>query len=364
MLLTWGMRLLCLLLAAVSASAAEMDINAPGFWSKTYSIPRAYCERRIALDSPSVENLVKSAAPCKFSIQNGGVRSDCRVTRKESDRIVGKLRRLGTLTAYEQNCNSPADYPELYYKRDNLRREREETPFTGAPAINGLLEAQLSTLEQLISAHETALQTLLTITITGAQFTPSDGVAFVLTYPSGGRDEKSRYYRVAKIAHRIGSPERPSAEDWARRSLSACQQIEPITVVFGMSGGPEDARRLAAARSLGETYVDPGCGLLSDPGLASAIFSTRPETEIRKILMGLPGVRAWRVGAPGGSPGSVPDDRRYVLLSAERVAKREVLARAPHIRSLVAAEMARVSDNAQRLWELRKGRLLLIRFEP
>ena len=129
------MRLLCLLLAAVSASAAEMDINAPGFWSKTYSIPRAYCERRIALDSPSVENLVKSAAPCKFSIQNGGVRSDCRVTRKESDRIVGKLRRLGTLTAYEQNCNSPADYPELYYKRDNLRREREETPFTGAPAI-------------------------------------------------------------------------------------------------------------------------------------------------------------------------------------------------------------------------------------
>jgi hypothetical protein len=354
------MRPLCLILIAASAFAGDIDINASGFWSKSYAIPHTYCERRIAVAAPRLEKLIEASSPCKFLTQDGVARSDCRLSREESDRVVAGLRHLGTLTGYSQNCDPPPDYPELNYKRVNLRREWAELKLSSAavPAISGLMDAQLATLDQIIAAHEAALTAILTIVLTAPE----------AAAPTGDGDAQftpHRAWGVAKKAHKRGFPPETvtPAQAWSRRSRQACEQIDSIVVEYERTGGPDSSRLLKAALRLGSPFTDPVCGRLGDSALTAAIFSTKPETEIRKILMSLPGLRAWRAVTPHDD-GFVPDDRRFDLLSSELSAQRALLERAPHIRGLVRAEIGRVQENAERLHRLRKGRLLLIRLVP
>lgn len=367
------MRLLCLILA-VSASAADIDINAPGFWTKTYSIPRSYCERSISLASPRMEKLIKASAPCDFQIQDGQARSQCRLSREDSDRIVAALRRAGTLTAYSQNCDPPPAYAELTYKRDNLRREWAEIKLSSAeaPAISGLMAAQFATLDQLISANQTALETALTILISTSEAVTPSVAGF---FPKG---EMKRAHKAAARTARYAIDGPPGASRfiinpsgevmtpavaWARRPRAACEQIDSIVVEYQETERSEDAVRLKTALRLGKPYTDAECPRLNGLTFAAVVFSTRREEEIRKSLMNLPGLRSWRAWSPA-SDDSVPDDRRFDMLSSELAARRTELERAPHIQSLVGAEIQRVRENAGKLHRLRGGRLLLIRFVP
>lgn len=351
------MRQLFLFLVAASASAAGIDISAPGFWNKSYAIPHTYCERHIRVEAERPEKLVEAAAPCAFSVIGGGLISDCTLSREESDRVVAELRRLGTLLEYSQNCGPAPAYEELYYKRDNLRREWAELGLSSAaaPAIGGLLEAQFSTLDQLIAAREAALQAVMSIVLSGPE-AAADGD----TAPYAGRFRRAS---SIKVAHKIGDRRAlaPQARSWARRTSPVCEQLDAIIVEYETADSPEDSHRIDAARRLGEAYTDPDCARLRDAALTAAIFSTRPDTEIRRRLMGLPGLRSWRVDARSGGGNLVPDDRRFDDLSAERSALSGALSRAPHVLGLVDAEIERVRANAERLRRLRKGRLLLIR---
>ena len=372
-LLTWGMRLLFLILAAVTASAAEIDINAPGFWSKSYSIPGTYCDRRIALLARRPEKLVKASAPCEFRVQDGQAFSYCRLPREQSDRIVASLRKLGTLTGYSQSCDPAPEYPELTYKRDNLRREWDEVKLSSAeaPAISGLMAAQLATLDQLISAHQAALETSLTIRISTSEAETPPGAGIYLR-PGAHRAHKvvmrtSRYVVDAPLPARFsngGSAEpRTPSETWARRARPACEQLESIYVDYEKTGGPDDARLVKAALRLGSAYADPTCPRSTESAFAAAVLTSRPEREIRRTLMSFPGLRSWR-SSPAGEDAVISDDRRFEMLSSELAAQRTLLERAPHMRSLVAAEIERVRENAERLRQLRGKRLLLIRFAP
>jgi hypothetical protein len=366
------MRLLCLVLAVVSASAADFDISDPGFWTKTYAIPRSYCDRRISLISSRPEKLIKAASPCEFSVQNGLAGSQCRLSRAESDRVVEALRRMGTLTAYSQTCDPPPEYQELTYKRDNLRREWGEVKLSSAvaPAISGLMAAQFATLDQLIAARQSALEAILTILISTSDAATPAGTVF---FPSG--DRMRAHKAITRTAqYRIDGPPGasrfnidPSAGAatpsvaWARRQRAACEQVESIIVEYQKTGRPEDDQILHAASRLGKAYAEQACARLNDGALATVIFSSRSEKDIRKALTSLPGLRSWRAW-PAGDDGVVPDDRRLDMLSSELTAQRKALERAPHIRGLIGAEIERVRENAERLRPLRDGRLVLIRF--
>ncbi len=351
------MRLLCLMLAAVSASAAGIDIDAPGFWTKGYAIPRSYCELRLALASPRVEKLVKIAAPCEFNARNGGVQSECHLPREEAMRIIAELRRVGTLTGYAQDCDAAPEFPELYYKRDNLKREWAELGLIDAGAIAGLMATQISTLEQLIARHEAARETVLNVIITANEPSPPLGNA------SDSRSSfvAEKFARVSKHAIKISSLP-PSEIAWARRSRPVCEQVDTITVVYENGPESENIKRLAAANRLGAAYDDQSCPHLNGIMLGTAIFSPRPEPQIRKFLMELPGLKSWTVARLNGDDGVVPDDIRFDRLSAELLAHKEKLSRAPHVRGLVVAEIERVRDSSQMLHILRKGHLLLLRF--
>lgn len=343
--------LLLLLLAALTASAADPDIDSPGFWSKTYAIPPTYCQRSIAVSSPRVEALMKAAAPCGFIRHAGGARSDCRLPREESDRVVAELRRLGEMTAFSQDCGAPPDRPELYYKREHLSREWEETALSSAtaPGINGLLSAQLATLDELLAAHEAALETALTISISGPA---------AMKRPPGAAAAPAAAPSRKNAARRRGLPASAQAADsWVRRSRSVCEQIPQVIIGYEKLEDPEGDPRLRTARRLGKPYVEPACRSLDVPGLAAAIFSARPEQEIRRALARQPGLRLWRVQSAGAI---VADDARFDALSAELASQRAALERAPHIRALIRAEIDRVRENAEKLHALRAGRLLLI----
>lgn len=353
-LLTLGVSLLFVFLcAALTASSAEIDFSAPGFWSKHYAIPGSYCASSITLEAPRVMRLVKASSPCKYRVRPGGVFSDCRLSEAEAERVVTELKRLGTMTAYSRNCAPRPENDELVYKRDNLRRESEEIGLTEAafPGISRLMDAQLSTLDLLVFAHEAAFEAWLHIVIKSPEATPALGDA-----AAPARDENKATPYAAKVAAKSG-------RSWTRRSRVACEQVEVITVEYEKSDGPMGAERLKTIRRLGEPYLDPSCRPTNDPSVAAAILTVKPEKEFRRILMELPGLRSWRVALPAPPDGIIPDDRRFEILSADLAANAEVLRGAPHIRALAIAELERVRENAARLRRLRGGRLLLIKVE-
>jgi hypothetical protein len=294
---------------------------------------------------------VKAAAPCGFIRHAGGPRSDCRLSREESDRVIAELRRLGEMTAFSQNCDAPPDRPELYYKREHLSREWEDTALSSAaaPGINGLLSAQLATLDELLAAHEAALETALTIAIAGPD---------AVKHAPGSANERTATPSRKSPARRRALPASAQAPDsWVRRSRSVCEQLPQVIVGYEKTEDPEDDPRLRAARRLGKPYVEPGCRFPDSPGFSAAIFSTLPEKEIRRALTGQPGLKLWRVQS---AEGIVADDARFDALSAELEDQQSALERAPHIRALVRAEIERVRGNAEKLRALRAGRLLLI----
>ena len=352
------MRLLCLLLTATSASAAGMDIDAPGFWSKSYPIPRTYCEISLTLESPRVEKLLDASAPCEFIARTGGILSECRLPKEEAQRIVAELRRIGALTAYSQTCDAAPEYPELYYKRDNLQREWAEVGIHNDGAIAGLMAAQFSMLDQLISKYEAASVAALTIVINTAEPNP----------PLIGKTDGRHAHVATNVARKAEraipvAGATPLAVAWARRSRAACEQIDVVTITYENGPAPENDKRLALMHSFGAAYSDPSCRYFNDSGLGVAFISTLYEARIRKVLIEQPGFKSWTVAPLNGNDGVVPDDRRFDRLSAELVEQTETLARAPHIRGLVTAEIERVRDNAQMLQILRQGRLLWLRFQ-
>ena len=219
------------------------------------------------------------------------------------------------------------------------------------------MAAQISAIEQLISMHEDALVAALTIIINTPEPNPP------LVGKSDGRDTHVATKVARKAKHAINVAYAPSlAVAWTRRSRAACEQIETVTVSYENSPDPENAQRGVSLHRLGTAYIDPLCRRLNDARPEVAILSSLPEAQIRKILMELPGFKSWTVAYLNGYDGVVPDDRRFEQLSAELLAQKETLSRAPHIRGLIAAEIERVRDNAQRVHALRKGRLLFLQF--
>ncbi|UPT73673.1 MAG: hypothetical protein M0D55_17745 [Elusimicrobiota bacterium] len=357
------MRWPLLLLLVAPASAAEFDIDAPGFWSRSYSIPRSYCERHIKVSFKRVDEIIKDAAPCEFTINNGVASSDCPLSSAVADNIVSRLRNKGTMLSYSKRCDPAPSHPELYYKRDNLTREYEELglPDEKLQAVTGLLIAQLDTLNALISSHEAALQTNLAIDIL-----PSDSPPAVDDQPRRIK-RAQKIKRAAKQINLVGSRAEAAMGGWLRQPRPVCSQIHSVSAVYERKGPPTDSKRLEVIRRLGENYEDASCPPLRDPQLAAAIFSVKPAKEILKRLTSLPDLRSLKNDSSvfadrRAADGYVPDDRRFDELTAELEARRTELERAPHIRALANAEIARVKDNATLLKRLRAGSLILVWF--
>lgn len=325
---------------------------------RSYAIPRTYCERRIRLSAENIQELISAASPCEFTLQDDRAWSVCRLSTATADRIIQDLKNIGTMTSYSQNCEPPRVYPELEYKRDHLRREWEQTSLSSsnAPAISGLLEAQLMTLDRIISAQEAAEAPILRIAITrdeaGGPFVPEDGLPWPDTIGPIRGAPRARKLPMASERTR----------NWTRRPISICDQLKAILVVYKNSQEPEAADRLDSIRALGEPYSDLGCELLARYSPRLMIFSTLPEEEIRKKLIELPGFVSWRLLEPEEREDIVTDDVRFKLLTAELSFHANILKRAPHIRGLVEAEIERVRASAEALERLKKGRLILIQF--
>ncbi len=347
------MQLLCLLLSAAgSVFAGEPDINASDYWRRSYRIPQTYCERHISFETSDAAPIVAASRPCPFSSTGDGIRTQCLATREDSDRMVAALKKLDGLTGFSQNCPDAPENIELYHKRESLIREAGENGITlvTMPAIGSLLGAQFATLQALILAHENATMTHLTVQVVGQKLKAPP--------PEPLSPGKPLHRGISSIG--LLGPIDSEKESWSRRERSACEQAEIITVKFEVGEEPAGRRRLDSIRRLGRDYVEPKCAAMSKSTLSGAFLIKLPMKEVRRRLMGMGGLVGWNVSPASSQEKIIPDDMRFDALSRDLLAHGPALKSAPNISSLVKAEIERVRANAERLRELRQGRLILV----
>lgn len=346
------MRLLWILALAATASAAEFPYESRSFWEMHYRFPRSYCEYRIGLSVEDPKALISAASACEFSQDATGVSTVCRLPREESSQLAAKLRHMGKLTHYNQSCSPEASYPELYYKRDNLRREWEEIGVSSRAlvSISGLMATELEVLDNLISQYEGALDSILTVEIRMAK---SDGI-------ETGRRRQVRPIPSVPVAKKGPSP---AAVAWQRQTIHPCQQVKVVTVTFQRSGTSDQASLRDTASRYGKPYDDRTCPFLNRQSIVGGFLVGKSESDMRRALVKLSGFRSWSTTGVAMYRQIVPDDERYDRLSAELASQRELLANAPHVRAFVSAEIERVASSAETVRELRQGSLVIVAFD-
>lgn len=246
-----------------------------------------------------------------------------------------------------QKCDPSPEVPELYFKRDILRREWEgiSTASASMPGISNLIEAQLNILEESITGHETALQAYLVITITSSEKIP----------PLGDTEEILKNGTATTV---ISPP-------WKyRRPGSPCRQAEGFVIILKKTDAPMDARRIKAIQRLGAPYDEPDCAFSGFPGFVGMIFSTKSAEKIQKAATELSDMQITRSTYQELHADVVSDDRRFEMLMREVASNGDLLLNAPHVREFIDAQIEQLKPMADRLHHLRKGLLISLYLRP
>lgn len=348
------MNLLVLALAA-TVSAAGYDYEAEGFWAKHYEIPLSYCRSDIALEVADVESAKRTVPGCAFDPASSGdpesAFSYCRIAAKEFDKVLGSVLPAGRLAFFRRECANAASYPELGYKRDQIKKESAEIGLSSStlPGISGLVAAELQVLGILIDAQDRASR-------------PALAILFLRAAP--GRAEEMAALMKSRLE---STPERVKEDQarfdgfnpWRRGLYPACDQVPSIRVRYNAPSGSAQYRSIEkAVRGLGEPFDDPEC--LRCRGGTFAVLTHLPVKELIRKMSALDGLESWsRVGQLRHAA-AVLDDKRLEILSGELASGASDLARAPHIRALAKAEIDLVRPNAEKMRRARTGTLVIV----
>lgn len=339
-----------LLAAAVALSTAPpFDVTAEGFWFKKYSIPTVYCTKSIAVEFSDLRRalplLERCGAPSKTDLDR--ISTTCRLPLDSAEQLVRGLKERGRLVEFSQNCPKIEEFPELDFKHEILSREVSKVQLSTSafPGITGLLEAQLGTLEWLRKRRDQAAPVLLAVAVGRP---PKEGV--IRAPPAGVSD----YLQMP--------PDAVQWHPWARSAYVPCQQVDYVYSEFDAPAGSKDeVKILAAARALGEPYIDDDCELTRTFKPLAVVLSSKPLKDIREKMLALPGLRKWSKNHRRQFAKAIPDDQKAKILTEELAAAEALLRDAPAVSALIRAELNRLRPNAAGVSRLRRGTLIYFR---
>lgn len=341
-----------LLLAILPASAAEFDVQASTFWTRAYSIPLAYSTTRFVLPANRFSAASTAIAPCGWSqTQDAAVVAftRCRIDPGAEASLLARIRRLAPVKEIPERLPLP-DYPELAFKRDALTKELAsiEDSAEEVPAIRGLLETQISTLDEIAKyvqeARRPAVE-LLVVASTAASVV-EDGQR-ALGILSQREQQNERPIKVHWIHH------------WARVSYPVCEQLP---VVFVTRASPQDAAAEKALRAaLGkhaEPYHEGGCRFTPS---SQMYLTDLPLDRLVPALTALEGVTQVRQSPMMRYQRDLTDLERFDVLSAELTTRSAILAKTPTIRAFVRGELERIRATADGLRRINGRRLVVVK---
>ena len=349
--------LLWLAFLALPVTAADFDYRSPAFWMRSYGFPTSYCLHNYVVEvkgEPADTKLPTGCAFTEFSWSEARI-ARCAMPEERVLRARKTAEDLGRILAYEQNCGPPPEYPELYYKRGKLAAEWRALAISSAtiPAIAGLLAAQTVQLDSMIELHEAAKTPHLELVFARIG-TPTAKWREVL--------ESQRYqdgYNLTRARARRGHDWHP----WERKTYPACSQVPYGFAEFTLEDRGARAALDKKLSALGTPYSENECDLASRQN-ARMIVTPLPLKAFPAAFGSLDFLTGWNASPGQRYHTDVRDDEREKLLSRELRESAAALDGAPHIVSLVQAELHRVKGAATRLRQLRRGTLLMIRVKP
>lgn len=352
--------LVALLLAGTPASAAEFDFRAPGFWTRVYDFtPPPISARACVRLDPSRRKALQDWMEKAGGRLSAAVGSTTTVwcfgqARPSAVREgLASLGRIEDFTLDRSESSSPPVPPELLYKQDRLRSEAERLGGRDAdlPAVTGLLDAQLGTIDRIIKRYESPGPLTLHLDIPDAagrcplgspRVTGMPGTHYPGTAsPASGRDSRGIWERTANDV--------------------AC--LHPPVLAKASVAVP--ANRRSAADAALERYrrgLPPVVSACLAPGRI-AVPRTREE-EFRRLLRSLGELKSWsREEASPQSDGLIGGAWKARLLGQELEKNAGVLADAPHVEALVLAEIERLRPASEELARLEDFTLVELKFE-
>lgn len=353
--------LLALLLTSVTA-AADFDYRAPQFWRKPYSIPLSYCIHAYTVESstlPSTGLRGCRTESFSYSTNHVGTRARllCPAPGDKAFRVRSKLGESGRVLDYQLHCQPVPEHPELYYKRDHLKAEIAalKVSSAAAPAISGLVEAQLGTLAAFIEVYELARTPLVEIFV----IPPGDSREEARRELASRRSQDEWAVRKAQMRHmREWHP-------WDRRSYAACEQVPYALLEFSID---DDASGLAALEralsKIGTPVFDASCAMAPDLRAGRMLLHPGDSRSLQRAAAYLPGLTAWSSSNGRAFAGYVSDDDRVELLAKDLKEHAAALEAAPHVRALAEGEIDRVRETSDKVRSLKKGLLVFVRLVP
>lgn len=325
------------------------------FWLKSYSIPLSY-QRVVAqtfADGPTEARLQTDLARLGWNRVPLPPDSDRNVSAwlAPNDDVgdalapIYKATKVGAVDA-QVPAHRPPDYPELDYKISHLSEEAGRIGLSSAtmPAIAGLVNAQLATLRRLVQKRDAAKRSTLVLLLNNV---PNEGVGPWLD----GCDAR----------HCVGSKGELIRDLWERASVDTSCQRTPETVAVALA-----VSRAALPRSMEEVseltheLVRPTpTELCISPGPSYLLVPTDSLPEFRRRLRQIGKVASWKTTS-NADLGVARAWRKAKLLQQDLASVGGRLRDAPHVNTLVQAEIARLQPGVEAYERLRSQTLVTV----
>ncbi len=345
--------------AAAAKSAPELDYRAPGFWTKSYSIPETYRAFvvRVTVPPEKGEGLLRRLEDrgWKATTPNPvfGLGSDeWLVPGANAARIASDLGPAATIDSLEDKTAAGGipEYPDLYYKRRVLSRERSRlgSKRSAVPAVDGLLEAQLATVDKLIGLHERAKASTAVILLINVR--PIDA---------------GKWIGVALDRRRMAMPAAPPAPSLWQRGVSDTDCLRPPALATATIAVTPDQFASAHAKldAIMDGYQRLGARRPCEDGLTGYFLVPQDrEPDLRAQLKNIGDLVGWDRWGDASRDEGPPAWHKTQLLRADLSAHRRELEKTPHLLSLVEAELSRLQPASDAYERTRASTAVKVRF--
>lgn len=336
------------LILTTALPAAALDLAEPLVWRKEYGFPQRSCLHMLAYETPSRESISTDFPECgnPKNYSPGQWEFRCTLPAVEAEKLVSKIGRTRRIIKHGTDCVEFQPQVELDEKRDGLTREESALTLSAVefPGTTGLVDFQLKQLDAMIFARDEGV-TAQVIAYPVLPGTPiRDQLIPGFLRPGGLRHGK-------KISH-----------PWRSSEILPCRQVEHLELEFdGCVGPPGRKDVVAAARRIGDEYLDKNCKLwtLLHGPISLYVLKSKDALQGSRIML-LPGLISAR---PIGSylpAGTMDDAEKYEILSREAAQLRPRLVSSPLTESLLDDELRHLKPRSEQLTPLKKGYLLAV----
>jgi hypothetical protein len=360
-----------LLALALSLQAAEYapDYNDPGFWKKSYSFSDKGQHLRGCLfmergrKQELFDRLYRLGAtevPIPRLDSNGKVTAWDFPGAKVED-LRRMLSELGLYQSISMTVNTE-EFPEIAYKRRHLSAEAARLPVE-LRGIRGLMSAQMETLGQLSKAMENAHKKgRLELYLLPPPMPHADGQACarVQSIVNFDREMPGSNPTVTDVM-KVVSPVHP---DYWKRTVLDVSCGGPVWIMARVAINRSSMEALSEkvrAYQRRQRKAPEVCG--KDVSFTMPA-EPREEAELRRLLTAFGELVHWsRKEAGTEVQGLAQGARKHEQLSRELEEGGQALAEAPHVKALVAAEIARLQPAADGYKSLEGLALVTVQME-